>query len=112
MRHEGYLRHLLVRRATKTGEMLICLVTSTQESYDLSSLVTALLALDLEGKIVGISHCLNDSVADVVKCDEMIMLYGQDYFYEECLGLKFKISTFSFFQTNSLGAEVLYSKAS
>jgi 23S rRNA (uracil-5-)-methyltransferase RumA len=38
-------------------------------------------------------------------------LYGQDYFYEEILGLKFKISTFSFFQTNSLGAEVLYSTA-
>ena len=37
--------------------------------------------------------------------------YGQDYFYEELLGLKFRISTFSFFQTNSLGAEVLYSTA-
>ena len=36
------------------------------------------------------------------------MLYGQDYFYEELLGLKFKITPFSFFQTNSLGAEVLY----
>ena len=38
------------------------------------------------------------------------MLYGQDYFYEE-LGLKFKITPFSFFQTNSRGAEVLYSTA-
>ena len=36
------------------------------------------------------------------------MLYGHDYFYEELLGLKFKVSTFSFFQTNSAGAEVLY----
>jgi len=46
-----------------------------------------------------------------VKSDRTDILYGQDYFYEEVLGLKFKISTFSFFQTNSLGAEVLYSKA-
>ena len=38
-------------------------------------------------------------------------LYGQDYFYEELLGLKFKITPFSFFQTNSLGAEVLYEAA-
>ena len=38
-------------------------------------------------------------------------MYGQEYIYEELLGLKFKISVFSFFQTNSLGAEVLYSKA-
>ena len=36
------------------------------------------------------------------------VLYGQEFFYEELLGLRFKISTFSFFQTNSYGAEVLY----
>ena len=37
--------------------------------------------------------------------------YGRDYFYEELLGLRFRISVFSFFQTNSPGAEVLYSTA-
>lgn len=111
MRHTGFLRHLLVRRATKTGEMIICLVTSSQEQVDLMPLKDKLLALPLSGTIVGISQCINDSVADVVKCDEMVTLYGQDFFFEELLGLKFKISTFSFFQTNSLGAEVLYSTA-
>jgi len=70
-----------------------------------------LLSLKLDGKIVGILHTKNDSVADVVKSDETVILYGQDYFYEELLGLKFKISQFSFFQTNSLGAEVLYNTA-
>ena len=54
---------------------------------------------------------MNDSLADVVQNDETKILYGQDYFYEELLGLKFKISPFSFFQTNSLGAEVLYETA-
>lgn len=109
--HTGYLRHLLVRRATKTGEMLINLITSSQDQADLEPLVKLLLHLDLNGKIVGILHTINDSLADVVQSDEMNILYGQDYFYEELLGLKFKISTFSFFQTNSLGAEVLYSTA-
>lgn len=109
--HTGYLRHLLVRRAVKTGEMLINLVTSSQEEVELEPLVKELLSLSLNGKIVGILHTINDSLADVVRSDEMHILYGQDYFYEELLGLKFKISTFSFFQTNSLGAEVLYSVA-
>lgn len=111
MSHVGYLRHLLVRRAVRTGEMIISLVTSSQENPDLAPLVEALLGLELSGKIVGISNCINDSVADVVRADKMVNLYGEDFFYEEVLGLKFKISTFSFFQTNSLGAEVLYSQA-
>ena len=111
MQHTGYLRHLLVRRAVKTGEILVALVTTTQEEVDLKPLTDLLLGLSLNGKIVGILHILNDSLADVVKSDRTDILYGQDYFYEEVLGLKFKISTFSFFQTNSLGAEVLYSKA-
>ena len=50
-------------------------------------------------------------MADVVQSDRTEILYGQDFFFEELLGLKFKISTFSFFQTNSLGAEVLYETA-
>ena len=111
LRHEGYLRHLLVRKAQKTGEILIALVTSTQESYPLQPLVDALLALPLDGKITGVLHTKNDSLADVVQSDETVTLYGKDYFYEELLGLKFKISQFSFFQTNSLGAEVLYKTA-
>lgn len=70
-----------------------------------------MLNLDLHGKITGVLHIINDSVADVVQSDRTEILYGQDYFYEELLGLKFKVSTFSFFQTNSLGAEVLYETA-
>ncbi len=110
MQHTGYLRHLLVRRAVKTGEILVDLVTTTQEEMDLQPFAELLLGLKLNGKIVGILHTLNDSLADVVKSDRTDVLYGQDYFYEELLGLKFKISPFSFFQTNSLGAEVLYEK--
>ena len=108
MQHIGYLRHLLLRRGDTTGEILINLVTTTQENYDLTPLVEQLLALQLEGKIVGILHILNDSLSDVVQSDETKVLYGQDFFYENLLGLEFKITPFSFFQPNSRGAEVLY----
>ncbi len=126
--HEGYLRHLLVRKASKTGEILVALVTSSQnpwagkesgcevtETELVDGFLQALLDLEksgqLAGRFAGILHIVNDSVADVVKSDRTDILYGQDYFYEELLGLRFKISTFSFFQTNSHSAEVLYETA-
>ena len=109
MQHTGFLRHLLLRRGVTTGEILVHLVTTTQEQWDMEPLVQELLSLPLEGKIVGIMHILNDSLSDVVQSDETRILYGRDYFYETLLGLQFKVSTFSFFQPNSLAAEVLYS---
>ena len=109
--HEGYLRHLLVRRASRTGEILAALVTTTQQEVDLESWKERLLSLPVNGKFAGILHITNDSMSDAVKCDSSEILYGRDYFYEELLGLKFRISTFSFFQTNTCGAEVLYETA-
>ena len=120
LRHTGYLRHLLVRKAVKTGEILVDLVTTTQvdelggmgaEKALLDAWKEALLAKTYIGKMTGILHTKNDSLADVVANDGTDILYGQDYFFEELLGLRFKITPFSFFQTNSLGAEVLYETA-
>lgn len=131
LRHEGFLRHLLVRKASKTGEILIALVTTSQSPYkeenvavetqrkvgeEIGKLVAgfkdmlseAEKAGVFQGRIAGILHITNDSLADVVKSDRTEILYGNEYFYEELLGLRFKISTFSFFQTNTYSAEVLY----
>lgn len=109
MKHTGTLRHLLVRRGFFSNQILVGIVTTSEVNADLSMLADALLKLKLEGKIVGILHIINDGVADVVKADRIETLYGQDWFEESLLGLKFKVSIFSFFQTNSAGAEVLYS---
>jgi len=121
MRHEGFFRHLLVRKAAKTGEILIDLVTTgasvqglysggndSEQQFDGKEWTGRLLSLPLEGSVAGILHTRNDSVADVVQDEGTEVLYGKDYFYEELLGMRFKITPFSFFQTNSLGAEVLY----
>ena len=108
MKQVGYLRHLLVRKAVRTGDILVDLITTTQEEHDLTGFKDALLSLSLTGRIVGILHTKNDSLADAVIDEGTEILYGQDFFYEHLLGLKFRITPFSFFQTNSLSAEVLY----
>lgn len=110
IRHEGFLRHLVMRRSVKTGDILINLVTTTQSRLDESEFVNMILSQKIDGKVVGILHTLNDNLADVVQSDETKTLYGQDYFYEYLYNMRFKISPFSFFQTNTLGAEVLYDK--
>ena len=110
--HTGLLRHLVVRRAQSTGEILVNLVTSSQIEFDKEAYVDSLLGIkDLEGKIKGILHTTNDGLADVVIADKLDILYGRDIIREEILGLKFDISPFSFFQTNTIGAEKLYSIA-
>ena len=115
LRHEGYLRHLLVRRTTVTKQLLVAVVTISdkklEEKANWTELVEILKNLDLSAKLCGVIHIINDGLADVVQSDETRILFGDEYIYEELLGLRFKISVFSFFQTNSLGAEVLYSKA-
>ena len=109
--HEGYLRHLVIRKGENTGQLLINIVTTSQLDFDLGEYVQKLQALKLKSTIVGILHTTNDSLSDTVKDDRVDVLYGEDYFYDILLGNKFKISPFSFFQTNTKGAETLYKTA-
>ncbi len=105
--HDGFLRHLLVRKALRTGEILVDLVTASGYRPE-EDFVSCLRSLPLDGQLAGILHTVNDSVADVVKDEGTTILYGQDTLTEQLLGLSFRITPFSFFQTNSAGAEVLY----
>ena len=110
-RHDGSLRHLVVRKGAATGEILINLVTSSEVPFSVEEFKDMLLGLELDGSVCGILHSVNDGLADVVKSDEMRLLYGRDFFMEKLFDLEFKVSVYSFFQTNSLGAEVLYETA-
>ncbi len=122
LKHTGYLRHLVIRRAIKTGEILINIVTTGsfnnqpecekyREDVIFEELKERILKLNLYGTVTGIIHTVNDSLGDVVQSDRTEVIYGREYIVERLLGLEFKISAFSFFQTNTLGAEVLYQKA-
>lgn len=109
--HKGLLRHLVLRRGVRTGQLLVNLVTTTEPGFDEEGYAEALNALDLEHQLVGILRTFNDRLADAVYCEELKILQGQDYYMEQIMGLDFKVSAFSFFQTNVEAAERLYSYA-
>lgn len=106
--HSGYLRHLVLRRSFRDQAVLINLVTSSDGALDSEAFVRHLTALPLSGHIAGILHTTNDSLADIVRPDQVALLYGEPFLTEELLGLSFRLSPFSFFQTNTAGASVLY----
>lgn len=109
--HRGLMRHLIVRRGVRTGELLVNVVTSSEEGFDEEAFVEMIRSLPLESNVVGILRTINDRLADAVYCDELRVLDGRDYYMEEIMGLKFKVSAFSFFQTNVEAVENLYSYA-
>lgn len=104
----GFLRHLVLRKAS--DELLINLVTTKERPLDADEFVAVLLNLPLKSKIAGILHTLNNSFSDAVKPEEVRLLYGKSTITESLCGLRFEITPFSFFQTNTKGAEVLYNK--
>ena len=109
--HTGFLRHLIVRTGYNTGEMLVNLVVSSQDSLDESEFKEMIMSLELLHKVVGIMVTVNDDKADAVQKNGVKVIYGRDYYIEKLLGLQFKVSIFSFFQTNIAAVERLYRQA-
>ena len=108
--HEGYLRYLVIRKGDKTKELLVNLITSSQLTFDTSEWLESILGLKLSSKIAGVLHTLNDNISDTVNSEEETILYGSRDINEKIFDLNFRISPYSFFQTNSLGVEKLYEK--
>lgn len=109
--HKGLMRNLIIRKGMRTGELLVNIVTTSEEGFDEKGFVDMLLSLELRNNIVGILRTLNDNIADAVNCEKLLTLWGRDYYMEKILDLDFKVSAFSFFQTNVEAAERLYSEA-
>ncbi len=106
----GILRHLVLRKSFRNGEIMVNLVATSGLSLNEEEFVNMLLSLDIEEKIVSILLTTNDAGSDAVIAQGTKILYGTDFITEELHELSFKITPFSFFQTNSLGAEKLYDK--
>ena len=118
-RHTGLMRHLIIRRGVRTGELLVNIVTASDgagrggvgEVFDEAAYADMIMELPLENQVVGVLRTINDRLADAVYCDELRILSGRDYYNEEIMGLKFRVSAFSFFQTNVEAVENLYTYA-
>jgi len=103
-KRRGFLRHLVVREAKNTGERLVNLVTTEgkipEESF-IKAVTTAYPATT-------VLHGIHGGKADVAVAEETRTLQGPGFITEEFLGKRFKVSPYSFAQTNTHGAEFLY----
>lgn len=109
-RHEGLLRHLILRRGVRTGEILVNIVT-TGGSFDEDGFLKVVLGVETEDRICGVLRTIDESVSDAIKPESVKILYGVPYYMEHLMGLDFKVGPFSFFQTNVPAAERLYTDA-
>lgn len=112
-RKTGFFRHIVVRKSFASNQLLVHLVTSSEglKKFDLVGFKDKVLSL-FGDRIAGLQHTVNDNVADRAKIENgnTTLLHGEDIIIEKLLGLSFEISMESFFQTNPMSAEKLYSK--
>jgi 23S rRNA (uracil-5-)-methyltransferase RumA len=109
--HSGFLRFLVLRRGQRTGQLLVNLVTTDEETLDAEAFTRMILALPTEEPVVGLLHTIYNGRADTVGCDEVRLLFGVPYYEEQMLGLTFRVNAFSFFQTNTAAVERMFEEA-
>lgn len=105
----GLLRHIMIRRGFKTGDVMVVLVSKQKNVPYIEEFVE-----DIKTKIPNIKSIvlnINSKDTNVILGEECITLYGQDYITDYIGDFKFNISPLSFFQVNPIQTEVLYNKA-
>lgn len=105
----GFLRHVLVKRAFGTGEIMVVLVTGREPFKSKNSFVKVLL--NRFPAIKTVVQSVNDRFTSLVLGDTETVLYGNGYITDVLMGKKFRISARSFYQINYAGTEILYGKA-
>jgi len=102
--HTGYLRHLVVREGRNTGQVLVQLVTSAGEKFDVGGFVDTLRQFP---EVRSIHWSVNERPAEVTNLPTQL-LWGEDAIEEEMCGLRFRVRPNAFLQTNTKMAERLY----
>lgn len=104
--HSGVLRHLYLRHAQKTDELMVCIVANANELRKENQLVEMLKSELPNLKTVVLNT--NTEKTNVITGKQCRNLYGDGYITDELCGMKFRISPLSFYQVNREQAERLY----
>ena len=102
----GHLRHLVLRRGARTGELMVVLVTAELPATDLAGLAGRLAAAAPE--LRSFVHVTNRRGSDLVEFERSSLVAGVPFNEEKLAGLSFRVYPPTFFQTNTAGAELLY----
>ena len=106
---KGLLRHIYIRKGFKSGQIMVCLVSTSRIVPKIEKLVYVLLAENENIKSIVLN--VNSEDTNVVLSKDCFTVWGSDYIEDELCSLRFRISPLSFFQVNPEGAEILYKKA-
>ena len=104
----GIIRHIYIRKAVVTGQIMVCIVANSDSIPHAEALIEQLKEIDGLASVV---LNINRDKTNVVLGKECKTLFGSDYITDELCGLKFNLSPLSFYQVNHDGAEILYNKA-
>ena len=105
----GLLRHVLVRRGFKTGEIMVVLVLSSPIMPSKNNFVKALRKVHPEITTVVIN--VNDKHTSMILGEKETVIYGKGFIRDELCGCMFRLSPKSFYQVNPVQTEILYRKA-
>lgn len=107
--HQGFFRKVMIRTSYYKKDLLVVLVTNGAKTTRFADFINDLITELPE--ITGVVQNINTARTNVILGDEERLLFGRDYIEEELNGLKFRISSKSFFQVNTKQAEILYQRA-
>jgi 23S rRNA (uracil1939-C5)-methyltransferase len=107
--HSGIVRHIMVRKGFKTKEVMVVIVTRSEELPHKDEFIK--LIRDNTQGIVSIIQNINNKKTNVILGEKSVTLWGEDHISDYIGEFKFNISPLSFFQVNPVQTEILYNKA-